>query len=123
MTPLVYLIIIDIFLAAIGQLLLKRGMTLMGPMDFSVNNIWPLVLNALKSIYIWVAAFCYVSGMILWMFILSKVKLSVAYPATSLIYVLVIFSSWLFLKESLGVYQIIGSVLVVAGLFFLFKSL
>lgn len=123
MNPVIYLLLADVLLAVAGQLLLKKGMTILGPLDFSLNNIWVLVSGALKSIYIWIAVICYACGLILWMFILSKVKLSVAYPITSLVYVLVVFSSWLFFKESIGIYQVVGISLIVGGLFFLFKSL
>lgn len=123
MTSIIYLLLVDILLAVTGQLLLKKAMLILGPIEFSLDNIWPLILSAIKNLYIWVAMCCYVLAMLLWMFVLSKVKLSAAYPMTSLIYVLVVFGSWVFLKESLGIYQVIGTSLVIIGLFFLLKSL
>ncbi len=123
MNPIIFLLIADVLMAVCGQLLLKKGMTILGPIDFNLNNIWVLIISALKNIYIWIAVICYVLGLVFWLFILSKVKLSVAYPITALVYVLVVFSSWLLLKEEIGVYQIVGTGLIVFGLLFMFKFL
>src|SRR3989344_1279487 len=109
MNSVIYLILLDVLLAATGQLLLKKGMSIMGPVEFGLQNIWPLVLGALKNVYIWIALMCYGLAMLLWMFALSKAKLSAAYPMTALIYVLVVFGSWLFFRESIGVNQMIGT--------------
>lgn len=123
MNPVIYLLIADVLLAVTGQLLLKKGMSALGPLDFNLANIWHLCLAAMKIYYIWVAVACYVLGLVIWMFVLSNVKLSVAYPVTALVYILVIFGSWLFFKESIGMHQMVGTALVIIGLAFIFKGL
>ena len=44
----------------------------------------------------------------IWLIILSRVKLSVAYPIISLGYVMSIFFSWIFFKESVPRIRVLG---------------
>lgn len=122
MNSIYYLLAADILLATTGQLLLKKGMAEIGALDFAVKNIPVLIVMAIKNIYIWMALIGYGLGFVLWLFVLSKVKLSLVYPSASLVYVLVILGSWLFFKEAMGPYQIAGSALILVGLLFLFQA-
>lgn len=122
--PIVILLLLaDMLLAVTGQLLLKKGMLVLGPIDFSLANIPVLIFGIMKNFYIITALFCYGIGFIFWLFILSKIKLSIAYPSTALVYVLIILGSWIFFHEHITPYQGIGIALVLAGLFFLFESI
>ena len=50
-----------------------------------------------------------------WAVVLSRMQLSVAYPALSLTYVVIPFVSWLLLNEPISLIHWIGILLVVAG--------
>ncbi len=116
-----YLILLGaIIFAVIGQLLLKTGMNILGPLDFSLKNVLFLLFSISKNIRILIGLFLYGFSFILWLFALSKLKLSLAYPATSLMYVFIILASWLILKESINFYQILGIIIILIGLFLLF---
>lgn len=116
-----YLILLGaILFAVIGQVLLKNGMNVLGPLDLSFKNVIFLFLSIFKNINILIGLFFYSISLIFWLFALSKLRLSVAYPATSLMYVFVILGSWLILKESINIYQIIGIIIILIGLSFLF---
>jgi multidrug transporter EmrE-like cation transporter len=52
---------------------------------------------------------------ILWVFLLRKIKLVLAYPLMSVGYILVLFVSFLFFDESLTPGKIIGAILLMAG--------
>lgn len=116
------LLFFNVFLAVSGQLLLKYGMNKIGELEFSISNVSVLFLAAIKNIYIWIALMCYGLGMVLWLFVLSKLKLSLAYPATTLIYVFVIAGSWFILKEKITAMQLVGITMMLIGMFFLFKD-
>ena len=116
-----YLILLgSILFAVVGQILLKSGMNILGPLDLSFKNIIFLLSSIFKNINILIGLFLYSISLIFWLFALSKLKLSVAYPATSLMYVFVILGSWLILKESINIYQIIGIIIILIGLSLLF---
>jgi len=116
-----YLILLGAILFAVaGQILLKSGMLVLGQLDFSFKNILFLLSSIFKNIYILIGLFSYGFSLILWLFALSKLKLSLIYPATSLMYVFVILASWLILKEAINIYQVLGIIIILIGLCFLF---
>jgi uncharacterized membrane protein len=92
----VHMIIVAVVLGVIGQLLSKRGLNLLGHIDFSAN-----LINAYAKILLYVitGALIYVLSIFLWLYGLSKVDLSFAYPFLALSYVLIVFVSWLFLNK------------------------
>lgn len=61
--------------------------------------------------------FLYGCGFILWMFILSKFKLNIAFPiATSLFFIILSLGSYFVLNESFTIMHIIGIYLCLAGI-------
>ena len=54
-------------------------------------------------------------GTVFWLIALSKIELSVAYPMLSVGYVLLMILSYFLLNETITVYKVIGTLLVVAG--------
>ncbi len=65
----------------------------------------------------------YVLGFISWLFILSKFKLNFAFPiAISLFFIVITIGNYFFLHESFGLYQVIGTLLCVAGIIFIVVS-
>jgi drug/metabolite transporter (DMT)-like permease len=50
-----------------------------------------------------------------WLFILSKLPLSLAYPLVSMGYVLVVFFSWLLLREQVGIGRMVGVAVICCG--------
>ncbi len=61
--------------------------------------------------------FLYACGFFLWMLILSKFKLNVAFPiATSLFFIISGLGSYFILKESFTITQVVGIFLCLAGI-------
>jgi drug/metabolite transporter (DMT)-like permease len=115
---LYFLIAIDIFALAAAQLMLKKGALLLGTMDFSLVNLWGLILAIFKNFYIFGGLFLMGIGFFTWLFILSRVNLSLIYPiSASLTLVMIIAGSLLFFKESLDLSQIIGIAAIIFGIF------
>ena len=52
---------------------------------------------------------------LIWMQVLSELDLSKAFPLSALSYVLVLLSSWLYFREQIIVLQLIGSALILGG--------
>ena len=75
------------------------------------------LLQAFFRIKFIVGFFLYAAGFLLWMLILSKFKLNVAFPiAISLFFIVSGLGSYLVLKESVSTIQIIGILLCFAGI-------
>jgi drug/metabolite transporter (DMT)-like permease len=54
---------------------------------------------------------------LIWVVILSRVKLSFALPMMSTTYIFVVFLSWLVLKEEVPLIRLIGVFVICAGVF------
>ncbi len=92
-------------LGAVGQIFLKLGAS--GREHFtSFLNVW-----------IFVGLFSYGLGTALWIYSLSKAKLTLIYPFTALTFVLVYLAGAMFLDEPMTIKDLLGVVLVLGGLF------
>ncbi len=117
--PLIFLVIIDIFALAAAELMLKKGMLVFGAINFSLINLWNLILAIFKNFYILGGLFLFGVGFFAWLFILSKINLSIIYPiSTSLTLIAVIIGSLLFFKENLSLFHVIGTAFIILGIFF-----
>jgi len=104
-------LIIGIFITSCAQLLLKLGVMqtklIVGP-----KIIWQILSN--KFLFFGFAL--YGIGAIMWLFIIKKLPISVAYPSVSLSYVIVALLAYLFFKEALFPLKIFGLVLIISGI-------
>lgn len=109
-------LILLVTLCTIGsQLLLKRAMASLAPVlqargsvDFLVAAAW--------SPWVWAALTLQVGGYVMWMFVLTRSQLSVAFAVSgSFFYLLMAAASWLVFNERLTALQWGGLVLISAG--------
>lgn len=105
-----------LILTVIAQVLMKFGMTKIGIVEFSAKNLLGLLPHIFTSPYLMSGLVSLGLGFLMWLVVFSRLKLSVAVPFTSLNYVLVLFFSWLFLKESISLLQFAGVGLIILGL-------
>ncbi len=115
---------VSILFASSAQLLVKKGALLLGKLEFSLENIFGVILHILKNFYIMSGLFCLGLSFLLWIFIVSKKQLNIVYPiSSSLTIVLVVIFSWFLFSENLSLWQISGILLVILGIFLLsFKT-
>ena len=76
-----------------------------------------LVLATLKNPLLYVTIFCFATNILLYGLFLGRVKLAVGYPAfVGGTFVIVLSLSYFILRETLTLSQILGIVLIFAGL-------
>lgn len=117
---MIYLLALaSIALGAVAQLLLKQGAVALSMVP-GVPLLAAMPRLALQPLLL--AGFaCYSASALLWVGVLGKLRLSVAYPMASLGYVLVMaFSAWL-LHEPIRDTQLIGLGLILLGVFLVAK--
>ena len=114
------LILINIPLGVAGQFLIKQAINHIG--SYSNMPIATFLYKAFTAPMILLGLFLYVLSSVLWVMILSKVDLSIAYPLLSLGYILILFLSWAFLHETISPVRLAGVVLIIAGVYFVFRS-
>ena len=92
-----------------------------GPVQ-SLKDAIPKLVQAFLNPFVIGGISVYGVTTMVWLVILSRVRLSVAYPMISLGYVLSILLSWLFLKESMSKIRIIGAIVICIGGYLVARS-
>lgn len=113
---------IAILTTVVSQLLFKKGMLGLADMNFSLNNIYALIKHVFYNPFLLSGLFFYAVSFLLWLFVLSKLKLSQAYPITSINFVLVLIASYYFFGEKLSLFQYFGILLIIIGVFALSRG-
>jgi drug/metabolite transporter (DMT)-like permease len=106
-------LVISIMCVAIYELLLKRGAV----ETADPNSSWSWTgLTGLGSIYVWIAIVFVIVSLITWLYVLRYLPLSVAFPISQSVHVLVPLGSWLILGENIVTLRWVGIALVSLGL-------
>ena len=108
-------ILFTVLTNAAAQLMLKQGMTLMGPLSFAGVNPLMKVLQIVFSPWIFLGLCTFVISMASHLFVLSKVELSFAYPFLSLAYVFVAVFAYFVFRADLNAWRIAGIALICVG--------
>jgi multidrug transporter EmrE-like cation transporter len=118
----VVLILAATLLGVVGQLVLKYGMTQMGPLSVSVGQVPLLLWRIGTNLFVVGGLLIYVSGTFFWLIALSRVDLSYAYPFASLSYVLIFFASWFVLNEPISLLRLMGMLVICVGVLLIARS-
>jgi len=73
-------------------------------------------LMSLASTWIWVAIFFLILSFVCWIYVLRRIPLSIAFPLSNVVYVLVPLSCWIFLGEHIPAKRWYGIAVVILGL-------
>lgn len=99
-------------LASVGQVLLKIGVSRSGGTE---QPIAARLLDAVVNPYIFVGLSIYAVCALLWLYVISRIPLSIAYPVLSLTFVFVPVFAHFFFGDVLSFKQWIGLILLVVG--------
>jgi len=80
---------------------------------------WSWLAQAVHSPWAFVILLSEVVSFTLWLNVLSNVPLSKAFPITAVAYISIPLMSWTLFKETVMPLQIVGSVLILAGVWFI----
>ena len=111
------LLILNVLLTVIGQILMKQGMIKVGRIDGALIDVAPKLIQAFTNPFVIGGISIYGFTTMLWLVILSRVKLSIAYPMLSLGYIFSIFFAWLLFKESVPKTRILGAIIICLGVY------
>jgi len=111
-------IVSSVLLNALAQILLKAGMKNFNNIDLK-NNIMQTFLSIALNPYIISGFISYGISIILWLWVLSKVDVSLAYPFQALGYIVVTILAWLIFQENVNMTRIIALIFITLGLIIL----
>jgi len=110
------LILLSIFIAVGGQLLLKIGINSIGIVNLgSLSGLKQLFFGVIKSPMVMTGLFLYVVSAAIWLVVISAVDLSFAYPFIGFTYVIVLVLSKYILKEDVNPIRWIGALIITVG--------
>ncbi len=110
-------IFVSIILAVIGQLLLKMGMLRIGKFSFNISTLVHQYIKIFLNPRVIAGLFGYFVSMLIWLYVLSRMELSFAYPFVALNYVLILFGSYFLFKEAITPMKVIGVIVIVVGVY------
>jgi drug/metabolite transporter (DMT)-like permease len=106
-------LVISVTCVATYELLLKRG----AAETANPNSSWAWTgLSGLGSIYVWIAIGFVIMSLLTWLYVLRYLPLSIAFPFSQAVHVLVPLGSWLILGENIVTLRWIGIAFVSLGL-------
>ena len=107
-------------LNALAQVVLRKAMLLLPPL--SLANPLRLALQLLSNPYLWAGLCCYALSIGLWLAVLSKVQVSLAYPMLSVGYIIAAVLGYVFLHESLSSHRMLGIGVICLGVLLISRT-
>ncbi|CAL7963761.1 undecaprenyl phosphate-alpha-L-ara4N flippase subunit ArnE [Gammaproteobacteria bacterium] len=123
MNPIVFaLILLAVVFNTVAQLALKTGIDRVGAFVFHWSNFIPIVLKLMVSPWIIVGLFIYVGSVGVWLMVLSRTPVSIAFPMSSLAYVTSAIAAYYLLGENLSMLRIVGIIVILVGVYMVARS-
>lgn len=117
---LLLLILIYILFSTAGLILLKSSLSIyrLNLMDF--GSVFCRLISSPKFL---LGAVFYVMSFLTWLIILSEKELSYIFPIiTGLGYISIIFASYIFLREEITIFRLMGIILIGLGIILIFRA-
>jgi len=112
---LLALIVVSVAISALAQIALKSGMSSVSVQTTLGHSPWATLGAALTSPAVIGGLALYGAGALLWLYVLARVQVSVAYPFVGLGFVLTAIFAIVILGEPVNALRLAGTGLVVAG--------
>jgi drug/metabolite transporter (DMT)-like permease len=117
-------ILLTVLVTALAQVCLKIGSKILEHerlTGFNTESIWYATKTLLDPVLLTGLAM-YAASAITWIWVLSRVDISLAYPFVSLSFVITfLFGIWLF-NEPVNAMKLIGTAFIIGGCFLITKS-
>jgi len=110
------LIFISVTISAVAQITLKQGMSSNSVQQGLTGGWLDIVIAVASSFYVWLGLMLYALGAVLWLGVLARVDVSIAYPFVGLGFILTALFGVFLLGESFSVIRFVGTCLVVLGI-------
>ncbi|MHC3924511.1 4-amino-4-deoxy-L-arabinose-phosphoundecaprenol flippase subunit ArnF [Alcaligenes nematophilus] len=113
------LVLAAVFLNTFAQMLLKAGTNSLQILLLPERGVFYSVFRALFNPFITSGLILYVLSFAVWVVVLSKLEVSVAYPLLSLGYLVGLVLAWVFFGEVVTFNKVIGVCFLMIGTYFI----
>lgn len=116
-------VLASVLLSSLAQVALKAGVKQPGVGEaLAGQGAMAVVLSIASSPMVWVGLGIYGASTLLWLLVLARVDVSLAYPFVGLGFVVTMLLGWLVHGEALSPARIVGTLMIVAGVIVLGRS-
>lgn len=116
------LILTGVLLNTGAQLMLKAGMGQIGHFEFSMANVVPIGVKVMANPPIITGLAMYVVSVGVWLLVLSRVQVSLAYPMLSIGYVVNALAAYYLFGEPLTSMRMLGIFIIISGVYLVAQS-
>lgn len=109
-------------MSSTAHVFLKKGMMIHALSAVKPDGVIGLTWVVGTNPWVIGGMFLHISALVVWLWALSKVDISFAYPFLALGYVLVSTMAWLWLGEELNSMKVLGMGIIVVGILVLAKA-
>ena len=110
------LIVMKDTIESFGDLFLKKGALATGINNVVLSNILEFASRMIASPWLWIGVIFLLANFFLWIALLSRVDLSVAFPMSSFTYIIVPILAIAFLHEKVFLTRWAGIIFIIAGI-------
>jgi len=104
---------LSVLCVLVSELLLKRGANDIA----NASSAWSWTgINGLASPLVWLGIAFVIASFLSWLYVLRYIPLTIAFPVSRVVDILVPLGCWIFLRESISTLRWCGIALVVIGL-------
>lgn len=121
-TIVLSLILLAVVFNTVAQLALKAGMNQIGQFTFHYTNLVPIAWQVMTCPWIVLGVATYVGSMLVWLMVLSRSTVGIAYPMSSLGYITSAVAAYYFLGEDLSMVRLLGIFVILTGVYIVAKS-
>ena len=108
--------------ASIAQAFVKHGMDRVGGITFSRDQLIPSLVQSLTDIYVLLGFAMVLTVIPLWLAVLARLPLSVAYPLGSIGFVIAVIIGAIFFKETITLLRASGMAFIIIGVVAISRS-
>lgn len=116
------LILLTVALNTTAQIIMKVGIDKIGTFAFAWENFIPISLKIIVSPWIVSGMTVYSIAFGIWLMVLSRTTVSIAYPMSSLAYVTSVIAAYFLLNENISILRIVGVIIILIGVYIVARS-
>ena len=114
---ILFLIALTSICDTISQLFLKSAInSLKVSLSANILNILRFIIRLILVPRVWISFLFSVLSLCIWLFVLSKIDLNLAFSLDSMHYIFIAFASSIFLKEKVGFKRWLGTISIIIGI-------
>src|SRR5579871_6290420 len=116
--PLFALIVFSVCCSALAQISLKSGMAQEQiQMALAEGAGWRIAIPIVSNVFVLGGLFLYGFSAVVWLFVLARINVSVAYPFVSLGFLLTMVLGCLMFGEAFTIRKLVGTLIVMLGVY------